>query len=176
MRTKAKQQITVMQVHKEIKMEKQSKLKELYTKYKEMILYLIFGVLTTALNYAVFFIFNIPLGVHYEISNCIAWVAGVIFAFFTNRSIVFNSQAKGFKKKFIEAAEFVAARLFSLVAEMIILWFFVEILPLYPDENWNTLIVKFIGAVVVVILNYIASKFVIFKKDKDESKRETLDN
>lgn len=151
-------------------MEKQSKLKDLYTKYKEMILYLIFGVLTTALNYILYFIFAVSLGIHYEISNCIAWIAGVIFAFFTNRSIVFNSQAKGFKKKFIEAAEFVAARLFSLVAEMIILWFFIDILPLCPNENWNSLIAKFIGAVVVVILNYIASKFVIFKKDNDKTK------
>ena len=151
-------------------MEEQSRLKQLYTKYKEMILYLVFGVLTTALNYIVYFIFAVPLGVHYEISNCIAWVAGVIFAFLTNRSIVFNSQAMGFKKKFIEAIEFVAARLFSLVAEMVILWFFIDIVPLYPDEKWNSLIAKFIGAVVVVILNYIASKFVIFKKDKDEPK------
>lgn len=151
-------------------MEEQSRLKQLYTKYKEMILYLVFGVLTTALNYVVFYIFTVPIGIHYEISNCIAWVAGVIFAFFTNRSIVFNSQAKGFKKKFIEAIEFVAARLFSLIAENIILWFFMEIVPLCPNEKWNSLIAKFIGAVVVVILNYIASKFVIFKKDKDESK------
>lgn len=151
-------------------MEEQSRLKQLYTKYKEMILYLFFGVLTTALNYVVFYIFTVPIGIHYEISNCIAWVAGVIFAFFTNRSIVFNSQAKGFKKKFIEAIEFVAARLFSLIAENIILWFFMEIFPLYPDEKWNSLIAKFIGAVVVVILNYIASKFVIFKKDKDKPK------
>lgn len=150
-------------------MEKQSKLKDLYTKYKEMILYLIFGVLTTALNYIVYFIFAVPLGVHYEISNCIAWVAGVIFAFFTNRSIVFNSQAKGIKKKLIEAAEFVAARLFSLVAEMLILWLLIDVLPLCPDEKWNSLIAKFIGAVVVVILNYIASKFVIFKKNDDKS-------
>lgn len=151
-------------------MEKQSKLKELYEKYKEMILYLVFGVLTTALNYVVYFIFVVPLGVHYEISNCIAWVAGVIFAYFTNRSVVFNSQAKGIKKKLIEAGEFVAARLFSLVAEMLILWLLIDIIPLCPDENWNNLIAKFIGAVIVVILNYIASKFVIFKKKEDKSK------
>lgn len=150
-------------------MEKQSKLKDLYKKYKEMILYLIFGVLTTALNYVVYFIFVVPLGVHYEISNCIAWVAGVIFAYFTNRSVVFNSQAKGIKKKLIEATEFVAARLFSLVAEMVILWLFIDIIPLCPDKYWNNLIAKFIGAVVVVILNYLASKFVIFKKKDDNT-------
>lgn len=155
-------------------MEKQSKLKELYEKYKEMILYLVFGVLTTALNYFVYFIFVVPLGVHYEISNCIAWVAGVIFAYFTNRSVVFNSQARGIKKKLIEAGEFVAARLFSLVAEMLILWLLIDIFPLFPNEDWNNLIAKFIGAVVVVILNYIASKFVIFKKDSN--KEESADN
>lgn len=54
---------------------------------------------------------------------------------------------------------------------MVILWFFIDIVPLYPDEKWNSLIAKFIGAVVVVILNYIASKFVIFKKDKDKPKK-----
>lgn len=144
------------------------KLKNLYKKYKEMILYLIFGVLTTALNYAVYFVFAVILGVHYEISNCIAWVAGVVFAFFTNRSIVFNSQAEGIKKKLIEAGEFVAARLLSLVAEMLILWLFIDLVPLCPDEKWNSLIAKFIGAVIVVILNYIASKFVIFKKDSEK--------
>lgn len=151
-------------------MEKQSKMGELYAKYKEMILYLVFGVLTTALNYVVYFFFTFVFGIHYGIANCIAWVAGVVFAFFTNRSIVFNSQAKGIKKKLIEAVEFVAARVFSLVAEMVILWFFIDVLPLYPNEKWNELIAKFIGAVIVVILNYIASKFVIFKKEKTSPK------
>ncbi len=151
-------------------MKKEGKLMSLYNKYKEMILYLVFGVLTTVINYIVYFIF-INIGVHYEISNCIAWVAGVAFAYFTNRSIVFNSDAKGVKKKLIEAAEFVAARLFSLVAEMILLWFFIDVITLNPDEKLNELIAKLIGAVVVVILNYIASKFVIFKKkDSGENK------
>lgn len=148
-------------------MKDENKIKSLYNKYKEMILYLVFGVLTTALNYVVFYIFVGPLGIHYEISNCIAWVAGVIFAYLTNRSIVFNSEAKGAKKKLVEAAEFVAARLFSLIAEMILLWLFIDVVTLHPDKKWNELIAKFIGAVVVVILNYIASKFVIFKKDKN---------
>ncbi len=151
-------------------MKEKSKIMSLYNKYKELVLYLIFGVLTTVLNYIVYFIF-ISLGIHYEVSNCIAWVVGVAFAYLTNRSIVFNSKAKGAKKKFIEAAEFVAARLFSLVAEMVLLWLFIDVITLHPDEKLNELIAKFIGAVVVVILNYIASKFVIFKKkDSDENK------
>lgn len=57
---------------------------------------------------------------------------------------------------------------------MVILWFFIDIVPLYPDEKWNSLIAKFIGAVVVVILNYIASKFVIFKRIKMNRKSKTL--
>lgn len=148
-------------------MKNNSKIKALYNKHKEVILYLIFGGLTTVLNYIVYFIF-VSFGIHYEISNCIAWVAGVTFAYLTNRSIVFESQAEGAKKKIIEAVEFVLARVFSLLAEMLLLYLFIDIITLHPDKQWNELIAKLIGAVVVVILNYIASKFVIFTKKKDK--------
>lgn len=152
-------------------MKNDGKIKTLYNKHKEVILYLIFGGLTTVINYIVYFIF-ISLGVHYEVSNCIAWVAGVTFAYLTNRSIVFDSQANGAKKKIIEAVEFVLARVFSLLAEMLLLFLFIDVIQLNPNKQWNELIAKLIGAVVVIILNYIASKFVIFakKKDKDADK------
>lgn len=156
-------------------------------KIKEIILYLIFGVLTTLVNLAVFALFNKftdPL-----ISNVIAWVFAVIFAYITNKLFVFES--KSWKKNVIskEIPAFFGARLFSLGVEEAGLVLMLKILKLniplqsfstrvfslinrsiinIPDKISNIftgeLIIKIILAVIVVILNYIFSKLIIFKK------------
>jgi putative flippase GtrA len=139
----------------------------LFKKYvnRETILYVIFGVLTTIVNYVAFFIFDSAFGkadlfgkYGYLIANIIAWIAAVIFAFITNKIYVFES--KSWKASIIgfEFASFVGARLFSLLIEMGFMWLFVSRLGM------NKYIAKLIISVVVIILNYVFSKLVIFRK------------
>ncbi len=160
---------------------------------REMILYVIFGVLTTAVNLLAFWLFKklfiavgwsgvlntlftslgwekamdfLSDGSEYLDANTIAWVAGVLFAFFTNKLFVFESKSW---KPSVAAKEFIAfvgARLFSFVVESVMMFVFVSLL------NMHELIAKIIVAVVVIIMNYVFSKLFIFKnKDKAEAKQ-----
>lgn len=137
------------------------KLKELIHKYEELIKYLIIGVLTTAINYVVFVILVKAIKIDMHVSNIIAWIVSVIFAYFTNKLFVFES--KSFKLNVIgkEILSFGAARILSLLLEELILYIFVDLL------NMNQLIIKLIANVIVIIINYILSKFIIFKKPKE---------
>ncbi|MGN0537679.1 MAG: GtrA family protein [Acutalibacteraceae bacterium] len=136
-------------------------LKQLFQKHREIILYIFFGCCTTAVNYITYFLCVNIFSIDYIISNIIAWIVGVLFAYFTNRGMVFQSQVSGTKNFLKEMIAFFGARLFSLIVETVLLYVFV---------NWllmNAFIAKLILAVVVVILNYIASKLFVFrKKDK----------
>lgn len=137
------------------------KLKELffkyYQKYKEIITYVFYGGLTTVVNYLVFVIFNL-LNYQIEISVTFAWIAAVIFAYFTNKIYVFKS--KSFEKSVIikEAISFLSFRVFSLFVDLAIMYLFVTVL------GYNEYIMKILSNVVIVVINYIASKLFIFKK------------
>jgi putative flippase GtrA len=135
------------------------KIKEAIKKHEELIKYLIIGVLTTVINYIIFAILVKLANIEMHVSNIIAWLVSVIFAYFTNKLFVFES--KSFKLKVIgkEVLSFGAARIFSLGLEEVILYVFVNLL------NMNELIIKLIANVIVIIVNYILSKFIIFKKD-----------
>ena len=133
------------------------KLKTLYEKYRETVIYLVFGVLTTVVNYAVY----IPLYnfVHLPASVCngVAWVAAVTFAYVTNKLFVFES--KSWNSGVLgELLRFVGSRVTSGVIETVSLLVTVDIL------GWNGNIMKLFLAVIVIVLNYILSKFVVFKK------------
>lgn len=134
------------------------KIKELLKKYKEVIMYLIIGVLTTVINYVIFVI-AIKLGVEELISNIIAWIITIIVAYILNKIFVFES--KSFEKSVLtkEITSFTASRLATLGVEEAMLWIFVEILSL------NAYLIKLLANVVVIILNYIFSKFMIFRKN-----------
>lgn len=133
------------------------KIKELLVKYRELILYLVFGVLTTAVNYVSYLIFA-PLFETTTIPTVIAWVLSVVFAYFTNRVWVFQSHAKGAAALFREVLSFFGARLLSGVIDVGIMWVFADRMGL------NDKIVKLASNVFVVIFNYVASKLVIFRK------------
>ena len=133
------------------------KMKELIKKNKEIIKYLIIGVLTTALNYYIFAILVNNVKIEMHISNIIAWLISVIFAYFTNKLLVFESKSFQFNVLKKEILSFATARVLSLVLEEIILYVFVNIL------NMNKLIIKLIANAIVVVVNYILSKFIIFK-------------
>ncbi len=146
---------------------------------KEVILYIVFGVLTTAVNLIVFTICNrafdgtiflnsdflsfLFLGKPYLLSNTIAWIVAVVFAFFTNKMFVFQSKSFEIKNLLKELASFLGARVFSLIVEQIGLFILIDKVLL------NELVSKIILGIVVVILNYFFSKLFIFKKSKNNS-------
>ena len=147
-------------------------IKNLIIKYKELIIYVVFGVGTTAVNFASYKIFNIILGEDlYLVSNVIAWFICIIFAFVTNKIFVFES--KSWKAKIIlkEGSSFFASRILSFGIEEAGLFTLVDLVGM-KDMSFDLTIItisgnmvaKIIIGVVVVILNYILSKFVIFKK------------
>lgn len=140
------------------------RIKELYIKYKEIINYLIFGVLTTLVNlitkYILLFTILDPTnGFQLQIAIIISWVVAVIFAYFTNRRFVFESKNENKLKEFIS---FVVARIATLLLEMFIMWFFVTLLKLNSDLY--VVIFTLVAQVAVVIGNYIFSKLFVFKK------------
>ena len=124
-------------------------------KYRQQIDYLFWGVATTAVNYAVYFLLTRLCNLGIVSANVIAWAIAVIFAFVVNRALVFHGNGS----LFLEFLLFTGGRIFSGALETGILWLFVDML-LFPDQ-----IVKIIASVIVVILNYIFSKFIFRKKD-----------
>ncbi len=150
------------------------KIKELILKYKELIVYVIFGGLTTVVNLVVFTLSGFALGdERYLVSNVIAWLAAVIFAYITNKLWVFESKSWSVRVLVKEIPSFFAARVFSFLLEEFGLYVFVDLLSfkdislkIFTLEIGGELIAKAILAVVVVILNYIFSKLVIFKRKK----------
>jgi len=134
------------------------KIKALVTQYWDVLTYLIFGVLTTVVNYLVYLpVYNL-LGLSAALSNAIAWVVAVAFAYLTNKPFVFKSHDWSAKTVIPELTKFVSCRIASGAAETLILLLTVDIL------NWNGNLWKIITSVLVVVLNYFASKFVVFRK------------
>ncbi len=152
-----------------------NRIKELLKKYEELILYVVFGGLTTVVNFVAFWLLNKLLGEEiYLVNNVIAWFVSVIFAYVTNKLWVFESKSWAPKILIKEVPEFFAARLFSLFVEEGGLWLFVDKMgfdefsfSIFGFDFTGKLIAKIALAVIVVILNYF-SKFIIFAKKKKE--------
>ena len=149
-------------------------IKRLFNKYKELISYIFFGVLTTVVSLVSFRIFDVILGEKlYLLTNVISWIFAVIFAYITNKLWVFESKSWRAGVVIKELIGFFGARLLSLVIEEVGLWLMVEKLSMgdisidiFSFNINGNFIAKLILQVVVVILNYIFSKLVIFKKSK----------
>ena len=135
-----------------------SKIRELAYKHMDIVSYLFFGVLTTAVNYVVYLPLLNWAGFSAALSNGIAWVVSVAFAYLTNKPFVFKSHDWSAKTIIPELTKFVGCRVASGAAETLILLLTLDIL------HWNGNIWKLVTSVLVVILNYIASKLVVFKK------------
>ena len=133
-------------------------IKKLIIKYKGIILYGIFGVLTTALNIAVYYVCYNVVGISNVVSTILAWIAGVLFAFFTNKIWVFDSKSFTTKLLLKEFIMFVTARLLTGLFDLAFMYITVDVL------QYHALTCKIISNVVVIILNYVLSKFVVFKK------------
>ena len=135
------------------------KLRSLIVKYWDILIYLVFGVLTTVVNYAIYLpVFNF-CGISAAVSNMIAWVGAVIFAFLTNKPFVFHSRDWSAKTVVPELIKFVSCRLASGVLETAILFLAVDCM------NWNGNIWKLVTQVLVIIVNYVGSKLLVFRKN-----------
>ena len=132
-------------------------MKELFMKYKEVISYLFFGVLTTVVNFVVYFACTDGLHINYLAATAVSWVAAVLFAYVTNRTWVFESKVSGFMPILREMAVFVGCRVFSGVMDMGIMFISVDMIGI------SDRIAKFVTQVAVVVLNYIFSKIIIFR-------------
>ena len=156
-----------------------NKLKELFTKYKEIILYFIFGGLTTLVNFVVTYIMQKVFGLagkgwEFVLTNSVAWVCAVAFAYVTSHLYVFESKAKGAKAICVEAGKFVGSRIFTGIIEMTLPSGLVKIgldgtLRIGKSFVFEGFWAKAITGVVVIILNYILSKLFVFRKKQDAS-------
>ncbi len=167
-------------------------MKEFYRKHKEIILYLVFGVLTTVVSFAAYFavfwtwkaVANIPADdttsarylVAYVVAQIVQWVTGVLFAFFTNRKWVFEGAEKN-GSMLSQLLKFSAGRVATFFVDLAVTYFgALALTALFPSLlevsvfgktlNFCDLIAKFTAAVIVVITNYIISKLFVFKKKK----------
>ena len=131
-------------------------IKKLYIKYKEIINYLIAGFLTLIVSISSYALLTKILHIHYIISNIVSWIIAVLFAYYVNRKFVFGSTSTK-KEKTKEIINFFKYRILSLIIETILMYLLVDIISI------NDLVSKVIVQIIVIILNYIFSKFLIFK-------------
>ena len=136
------------------------KLADWYRKHKEGMRYLIFGALTTLVNIVAYSILYYTLHINNAISNVLAWIIGATFAYITNKLYVFDSKVNTKKELLKEIVYFYGCRLLTLAVDEGIMIFTVDKL------GWNALLMKIIANIIVIILNFIFSKILIFKKNK----------
>ena len=136
------------------------KIKELYNKYKEILMYLIFGVLTTVVNIVSYFLLARILHIDTVASTVIALILSILFEYITNKIFVFESKTNTAKELLKEIISFFGCRAFTGILDVAFMYITVEVF------NLNDMIMKIISNIVVIIVNYIFSKLIIFKKDK----------
>ncbi len=137
-----------------------NKLLSLFLKYRETILYLFFGGLTTLINIASYWALTKIFYVDYMVATALAWLLSVLFAFVTNKLFVFDSKSLAAALVLKELVLFVGARLFSGALDMGMMYLFVDVLQV------NDMVVKILSNIIVIVVNYILSKLIIFKKKK----------
>ena len=143
-------------------------IEKMWNRYKDIFWYCFFGGLTTVVNIIVFYLFNDVISFHYMVANVIAWVVAVLFAYITNRTWVFKSKITGTKAIIKELLIFVWFRVLSLLMEYIILFIMIELLGVREMAS------KLVAQIVVIVANYVFSKWIIFKKpnSKNENTKE----
>jgi predicted membrane protein len=132
-------------------------LKPWYKKHKEVLLYLFFGGLVVFLNLALFWLFTVHFGWGALFANVIDWIFCVLFQFITNKTWVFASKTDSVKEFWAQMASFFGGRLLTLGVEELMLFGFIEQL------HWSSIPVKLVAQIVVIVSNYVISKFFVFK-------------
>ncbi|KAF0334999.1 GtrA family protein [Pediococcus acidilactici] len=135
-------------------------IKQLFKKYKSLISYLFWGVVTTLVNIVVFAVLVDQLNIFYQVSNVIAWFVSVLVAYVSNKLWVFNSHTSTASDLFAEALRFFLMRAATLALDIVILYVGISLL------HGNDIFVKIIDNVVVIISNYAFSKLVVFRTKK----------
>ena len=135
------------------------KLKQLWKRHKELILYVFFGGCTTLINIISYFACRELMYLPVVTADVLAWLVSVIFAYVTNKLFVFESKSWRLMLVLKEGAAFLAARVFSLGVDVAMLYVTVTVL------GWWELPMKVLANVVVIVINYIFSKWIIFRKD-----------
>ncbi|RGT10451.1 GtrA family protein [Agathobacter rectalis] len=129
-----------------------------YKKYKELLLYLFFGGLSFIVSIATYALFNVGMNINELIANVLSWIITVMFAFLTNRVWVFQSTTNGVAEFVKQMLVFYSGRVITLVVEEVILLVFITWL------GFNSMLIKVIAQVIVILLNYVISKLVVFRK------------
>lgn len=137
-----------------------NKIKALAVKYRELILYIFFGGMTTVVDFVVFWIFTRPIQLEKVPAQIISIAAAIVFAYIVNKKFVFSDKSSSFSGALKQFISFASMRVLSGAFQTFALWLFSDILKLYD------MAVKLAAAVIVVILNYIFSKLIIFRKNK----------
>ena len=139
-------------------------IKQLWEKYKHIIAYLFWGVVTTVINLAVFQILSSGIHWNYEVATVIAWFVSVLVAYSTNKVWVFGSHYTTISDFLVELLRFFVYRALTLVIDIVITFIGISVLGF--KDPMGKFIVKVIDNVIVVIANYIFSKWLIFKDNK----------
>lgn len=141
-------------------------IKERAKAHRDVLMYLIFGVITTILNYVVYMACCNTAGLPVILSNVIAWVVAVTFAYVTNKAFVFQSNSWQISVLLPELAKFVSYRIGSGAMETAFLWLSVGML------GQSNIAMKAIANIAVIIVNYVASRMFVFAKGKTQQKSE----
>ena len=145
-------------------------LKNLYFKHKEIINYLLFGGMTTVVSWGTYSLFVKAIGMSVGVGNLLSWICAVLFAFVTNKLFVFESKTWQPATALREFVSFIGARLATGVIEWFVVPYFSTHWLTHPLFGVKGLLAKVVVSIVVIILNYIFSKFLVFiKKDKPEN-------
>lgn len=130
----------------------------IFKRHKETILYLFFGAFTTLVNIVSYLFFTRVITFNFMIANALAWMLAVLFAYVTNKFFVFESKKVEIKFLFKEFLSFVSFRLLSGIIEMFIMYVMIDLLFV------NDVVVKVFTNIIVIVLNYLFSKMIIFRK------------
>lgn len=137
---------------------------KLWNKYKQVIAYLFWGVVTTVVNIGVFQWLSSGVHMNYQVANIIAWFLSVLVAYFTNKVWVFNSHYTTVNAFAVEFVEFYVYRGLTLLID--VAFMFVGVTLLHFNSPLEKLVVKTLDNVVVIIANFVFSKFLIFTEKK----------
>lgn len=124
-----------------------------------MIRYVFFGGLTTLVNLGVYYFLRLAFDLNLVAANVLSVAAAILFAYFVNSRFVFESKADSFRERFQEFVKFVSARLSTMVIEVGGVWFLADVV--HMNDMWGKLFIQF----VILVLNYVFSRFLVFKKN-----------
>lgn len=137
-----------------------------YSKFKDQLLYLFFGALTTLVNLVAFYLLTEkPWQINVTVGNVISIILAILFAYVTNKIWVFNSKTEGAKELFAEFARFVGGRMSTMIIEV------GGVFLIYNVMGQSKMIAKLITQVIVIIGNYFISKFLVFRGGMEKEKK-----